>query len=386
MSRFVPEQPFDLPPLPPSVGGHGASALETREVLKACVSARAALAGLDEAVSKLPDPNVLLSSLVLLEAQASSEIENIVTTTDLLFRYADNETQNIDGAIKETLRYRAALYEGIRLMQSRPLTTVTAERICTLTKGVEMAVRKVPGTVLKNDRTGQTIYTPPEGERVLRDMLANWERFYHALPEDEAFGGDLDPLVRMALLHYQFEAIHPFTDGNGRTGRILNLLFLVDQQLLRFPVLYLSRYILKHRQAYYDGLLAVTRERAWHSWLLYMLEAVRESAVWTHQKIKALEAQMQLASQTIKAAAPALYSYELVQTAFSKPYCRISDVMSVLGVKRQAASRHLKALCVIGVLTEVVLGREKLFLHPQLMGLLRSDTHELQAYTSQPSR
>jgi Fic family protein len=376
---FSPQVPFNLPPLPPIP--EEPSRIETRAVLKACVDARAALAGLNEAVGKLPNPDVLLSAFVLLEAKDSSEIENIVTTTDKLFQFADHEVERMDSATKETLRYRSALYQGIEMLKTKPLCTALAEAVCSLTKGVEMTVRKVPGTVLKNDRSGQTIYTPPEGEALLRDKLANWERFCHARPEDASLGGDLDPLVRMAILHYQFEAIHPFTDGNGRTGRILNVLFLMEKGLLQAPVLFLSRYLLEHRAAYYAGLLAVTREQAWESWLLYMLAAVRESALWTHRKINALQTQMQWAGEYIKELAPLLYSHELVQTIFTKPYCRISDLMVATAVQRQAASRHLKTLCAIGVLREIELGREKLFLHPNFLAMLSSNTPEALAYS-----
>ena len=277
IAPFDPKSPYDLPPLPPK-----SVILETMPVMKACIEARAALAALNEAVARLPNPDVLLSSLVLLEAKASSEVENIVTTTDRLFQFADHHEDKADSATKEALRYRLALFEGLEMLKTRPLTTTLAEAVCSRTKGVDMTVRKVPGTALVNDRTGQTIYTPPEGESNLREKLANWERFCHAQKDDDQHAGELDPLVRMAALHYQFEAIHPFTDGNGRTGRILNLLFLVEQGLLAHPVLFLSRYILAHRPEYYAALLAVTQENAWERWLLYMLEGVRETSRWTH--------------------------------------------------------------------------------------------------------
>lgn len=377
-TAFDPTRPHDLAPLPPLVGAAG---IETRTVLKACVSARAALAQLNEAVAGLPNPEVLLSALVLLEAKASSEVENIVTTTDRLFQFADQNSQHADTATKEALRYRLALYEGVEWLKIRPLSTSLAEAICSRTKGVQMRVRQQAGTALANDRTGQTIYTPPEGEGLLRDKLANWEQFCHAAKEDEAMAGDLDPLVRMAILHYQFEAIHPFTDGNGRTGRILNILFLLEQGLLAHPVLFLSRYILANRGAYYEGLLAVTREADWERWLLFMLEAVRETSLWTHQKIQALQAQMQLATDHVRQHQPSLYSHELIQVIFQRPYCRIGDLVEHLGVRRQAASRYLKDLCALGLLSEVESGREKLFVHPKLITLLSSETHFTSPYT-----
>lgn len=377
-SLFNPKRPFELPPLPPHFDNGG---VESRAVLKACVSARAALAALNEAVGRLPNPDLLMSSLVLLEAKASSEVENIVTTTDRLFQYADHVEERADSATKETLRYRVALYEGLELLKTRPLSTTLAEAVCSRTKGVEMTVRKVPGTALVNDRTSETIYTPPEGEALLREKLANWERFCHASEDDEALAGDLDPLVRMALLHYQFEAIHPFTDGNGRTGRILNLLFLVERGLLTHPVLFLSRYILANRAEYYAGMLAVTRENAWERWLLYMLEGVRETSVWTYGKIRAMQQQIEFATLHVRAKNPNLYSHELIQLIFQRPYCRIGDVVDTMKVRRQAASRYLKDLCALGVLREVEFGREKLFVHPKLITLLASEAHQPETYS-----
>jgi Fic family protein len=230
MSRWRPDRPWnDLPRLPPRVE------LEPKAVLKQCVTARAALAELKQAAELIPNPAMLVNTLPTLEARASSEIENIVTTADKLFQHARAEG-SADPATREALRYRAALLEGVRALGKRPLSTRIAEAICTQIKGAETTVRKVPGTALTR-ASGEAVYTPPEGEALLRELLANWERFLHA---DDA----LDPLVRMAVAHYQFEAIHPFTDGNGRTGRVLNSLFLVEQGLLPLPILYLSRYII----------------------------------------------------------------------------------------------------------------------------------------------
>ncbi len=376
---FDPQKPFDLPALPPPLA-HGA--IESRAVLKACIAARAALAALNEAVGRLPNPSVLLSALVLLEAKASSEVENIVTSTDQLFLFADHREDKVDAATKEVFRYRLGLFEGLEMLKTRPLTTTLAEAVCSRVKGVEMRVRSVPGTALVNDRTGETIYTPPEGESLLREKLANWEQFCHAHDDDAEMAGDLDPLVRMAILHYQFEAIHPFTDGNGRTGRILNLLFLIEQGLLTHPVLFLSRYILAHRAQYYAGLLAVTRTQAWEPWLLYMLEGVRETSDWTYQKIQAVLAQIELASVHVKTRSPSLYSYELTQLIFERPYCRITDVVNRMDVRRQAASRYLKDLCAIGVLREIKVGQEKLFVHPHMIALLSSELHTPRPYTT----
>ncbi|WP_352965773.1 Fic/DOC family N-terminal domain-containing protein [Mesorhizobium sp. M1393] len=191
-------------------------------VLKACIAAHAALAELRVSGQLIPNQAVLINSIPLLEAQASSEIENIVTTTDRLFRFANEAGNLADAATKEALRYRTALNQGFRTLQERPVTTSTAVAVCRTIKGVELDIRSTPGTALVNQATGAVVYTPPEGQNLLRDKLANWERYIH---EAE----DIDPLIRLAVMHYQFEAIHPFVDGNGRTGRVLNLLYLVDK-------------------------------------------------------------------------------------------------------------------------------------------------------------
>ena len=272
---FLADRPYnDLPPLPPAFD------VETRPVLKACVEARAALAEARIACRLIPNPTILINLIPVLEAQASSEIENIVTTTDRLFRF-DKQATDADPATKEALRYRTALRQGFEALAERPLSTRTAVDVCSTIKGVDMDIRAVPGTALRNEPTGRVVYTPPEGVDRLRDMLAAWERFIHEADH-------IDPLVRLALMHYQFEAIHPFTDGNGRTGRVLNLLFLVDQGLLDVPVLYLSRYIIEHRRDYYRLLLAVTVDGAWEDWILYMLRAVRDTAAWTVAKVEAV--------------------------------------------------------------------------------------------------
>ncbi|HSS70882.1 MAG TPA: Fic family protein [Casimicrobiaceae bacterium] len=364
---WQPDRPYNaLAPLPPKIE------LETKVVLKQCVGARAALAELKQAAELIPDPAMLINTLPLLEARASSEIENIVTTADKLFRHLQADGL-ADPATKEALRYRRALLEGVRALKTRPLTTRTAEAICTQIKGVEMTVRKVPGTALTNDTTGEVIYTPPVGEARLRDLLANWERFLH---DEET----LDPLVRMAAAHYQFEAIHPFTDGNGRTGRVLNSLFLVENGLLPLPILYLSRYIIARRADYYRLLLAVTRDNAWEPWLLFMLHAVEDTAVWTTAKIGAIRKLAADTTDFIRRKLPKIYSRELVDVLFEQPYCRIANIVEAKIAARQAASRYLKALADIGVLREQAFGREKLFVHPKLMTLLTRDSNKTEPY------
>jgi len=260
-----PARPHNLlPPLPPRVD------LETKPVLRQCIASRAALAELKRAADLIPNQAILINTLPVLEARSSSEIENIVTTADRPFSQLDR-VGTADPATKEALRYREALMEGFRGLDRMPVTTRLAERICTRIKGVEMGIRRVPGTALGNPTTGDVVYTPPEGEPRIRELLANWERFLNEPSE-------LDPLLRMAVAHYQFEAIHPFTDGNGRTGRILNNLYLVQEGLLSLPILYLSRAILHRRGDYYRLLRAVTSDAAWEEWLLCLLTCVEESA------------------------------------------------------------------------------------------------------------
>ncbi|RYF33033.1 MAG: Fic family protein [Comamonadaceae bacterium] len=366
--RWRSDRPYNnLPELPPNVD------LESKKVLKQCITARAALAELKQATELIPNPTVLINTIPLLEAKDSSEIENIVTTTDQLFRYADEASEHADAATKEALRYRTALFQSFQSLAERPLTLRTAVDICTAIKGIEMDVRRTPGTQLVNDRSGAAIYTPPEGEFLLRHRLANWERFIHEQRE-------LDPLIRMAVAHYQFEAIHPFTDGNGRTGRVLNILLLIQDGLLSLPVLYLSRYIINNKSDYYRLLQAVTSAQAWEEWVLYMLRAVEETARWTTQKIAALRTLQAHTTEYVRQALPKIYSRELVETLFEQPYCRIGNLVEKGIGQRQAASRYLQDLVGAGVLRELAVGREKLFIHPKLMRLLTQDGNEITLY------
>lgn len=366
-SIWQADKPFNaLPLLPPKID------LETRKLLKQCISARAALAELKHAAELIPNQSVLINTLPLLEAQASSEIENIVTTTDRLFQFREVD-DNADAPTREALRYSRALLEGFQLLKKRPLATRTAEEICSLIKGTEMRVRRVPGTTLTQQRTGETIYTPPVGEDLLRSLLANWERFLHEAT-------DIDPLIRMAVAHYQFEAIHPFTDGNGRTGRVLNSLFFISQDLLSLPILYLSRYIIQHKADYYRLLREVTRTNAWEDWVMFMLKGVEETAQWTVAKIAAIRKLQAHTVDHVRKASPKIYSHELVNLIFELPYCRIQNLTARDIAGRQTASVYLKELVRIGVLVEKAVGREKLFIHPKLMRLLTRESNALTPY------
>lgn len=362
------ELPFnEMPTLPPRV-----DAIESIAILKACIPARAALAELKQAGDLLPNQGLLINLLPLLEAKDSSEIENIVTTSDKLFQYAQEDSY-ADNATKEALRYRTALYQGYKQLEQRPLCTNTAVEICSTIKSAQMDIRKVPGTTLSNQTTGKIIYTPPVGEQVIRNLLANWESFLHA--ED-----DIDPLVKMAISHYQFEAIHPFIDGNGRTGRVINILYLIEQGLLTLPILYLSHYIVQNKAGYYQLLRGITQSGDWQPWIIYILKAVEETAKWTTAKIGAVRELIEHTTFYIRGQLPKIYTYELVQVIFEQPYCRISNLVDSDIAKRQTASIYLKQLCDIGVLAEIQEGKEKLFVHPKLVQLMTLESNEFKLY------
>ena len=362
MPEFDPKLPYnDLPPLPPPL-----ELIESRAVLKRCISARVALAELKQAAELIPNSAVLVNALPLLEARASSEIENIVTTTDKLFEFADVAEDKADPATKEALRYRTALYEGTKMVQRRMLTTDMAIQIVSIVKGIELDIRAESGTRLKNRVSGEVIYTPPVGQKRLQTMLDNWAEFMQKRT-------DIDPLVRMAVQHYQFEAIHPFADGNGRTGRILNILFLVEQGLLDSPILYLSRFIISNKAAYYLLLKDVTYAQTWESWIRFVLEGVEETCTWTTEKIKAIRELMVHTAQYVHTSLPKIYSWELVEVLFKQPYCRIGNLVDADIAKRQTASVYLKQLCDIGVLKELKSGRENIFVHPKYIELLTGE-------------
>ena len=355
---FDPNLPFnDLPSLPP------VAETETKAILRSCIAARSALAELRVSGKLIPSQAMLVNLIPMLEAQASSEIENIVTTTDKLFRYANASSEPADPAIREALRYRMALYRGFDMLKQRSVSTLMAVEVCRTIKGVDLDIRKTPGTALINNATNETIYTPPVGENLVRSKLANWECYLHEVNET-------DPLVRLAVMHYQFEAIHPFIDGNGRTGRVLNLLYLVDKDLLDSPVLYLSRYINQHRSQYYERLREVTINQDWEAWILFVLDAVRDTARWTQEKIYAIRELLDHTATDIRHKMPKIYSRELIELIFTNPYCRISDVVTAGIVKRQTASIYLKKLATNGILQELSVGRENLYVNSNLLALL----------------
>jgi Fic family protein len=358
---FDPSKPYkDLPLLPPK------AQIETNAVLKKAISAARALAELKGLGQTIPNQAMLVDSLVLQEAKDSSEIENIFTTNDVLFRSFAAKTNRIDAPTKEVLRYREALWEGFKTLKQRTvLSTNLLVSIVQKIKENNAGIRTIPGTAIVNGNTKEIIYTPPDGEMVLRDKLTNLEQFMNA--NDNT----IEPLVKLALIHYQFEAIHPFPDGNGRTGRILCILFLTCNGLLELPVLYLSRYIIEHKNNYYLLLRAVTEKSAWEPWILYILDAVEQMSIVTRNRILAIRTLM---NETMKSARKELpvrvYSKELIELLFRQPYTKGQFIVEAGIAKRKTASAYLHELEHIGLLKSQKMGKETLYLNTRLYDLL----------------
>jgi len=359
---FYPNEPYNvLPLLPPPVE------LETHAVLKKCISANRALAELKGIGETIPDQGMLINSITLQEARSSSEIENIITTNDALFQAFTAATSKVDPATKEVLRYREAIWDGFSSLKARPLlTTRLFVSIYQTIKQTEAGIRNVPGTAIANTATGKVVYTPPEGEGVIRDKLRNLEEYVHS--EDNT-----DPLIRMAVMHYQFEAIHPFTDGNGRTGRILNILFLTSYGLLELPVLYLSKYVIENKREYYRLLREVTEKGSWEPWILFMLDAIEQTALHTKEKILAIR---ELLDETLVEAQAELpdrvYSKELIELLFRQPYTKTKFLVDSGIAQRQTAAGYLKELEKAGILKLQKIGKENLYLNVRLYELLAS--------------
>jgi Fic family protein len=349
----------DLPDLPPQ------TELENKAILKLTVIARTALAELRALGKQIPNQAILVRSIGIQEAKASSEIENIVTTNDALYRALSDPEEEIDKATKEVLRYQDALWIGLNEIQQKPVLTANLfSKIASTIKQQEMDVRKVPGTKLISS-SGATVYTPPESESIIRSKLTNLEKFIH----DQS---DLDPLVKLAVIHYQFEAIHPFSDGNGRSGRILNILYLIWAGLLDMPVLYLSKYLIEQKHSYYTLMRGVTERHDWHSWVSFILEAIAQTATDTTNKIISITDLMRATQEQVKERLPKIYSWELIETLFYQPYCKTRFLEEKGIAKRQTAAAYLRALEDIGFLQSVKIGRENYFINRQLLDLLKS--------------
>ena len=342
--------------------------IETRAVLKKLARAHQSLAELKGVAASMPNQSILVSTLSLQEAKDSSEIENIITTHDDIYR-SDNASRHFTTlAAKEVHNYAAALRAGFERVRETGLLTLND--ILTIQAGIEenrAGFRKLPGTALKNDLTGETIYTPPQHPDDIAALMANLERFINT-PEL----CDWDPLTKMAVIHHQFESIHPFYDGNGRTGRVINILFLVQQGLLDTPVLYLSRYINQRKSDYYRLLQAVRETGDWQDWLLFMLEGVEETAAQTTQLVIAIKALMQSHKHRLRSEVPKIYSQDLVNNLFRHPYTKIDFVADELQVTRKTAAKYLEELVAAGLLTKHKLGKENYYLNDALYTLLHN--------------
>jgi Fic family protein len=356
---FSPDKPFNDLPLPPKVE------IETKEILKKTISAGRMLAELKGLGKTIPNQAILVNSIILQEAKASSEIENIITTNDALFRAFTAKTSQIDPATKEVLRYREALWEGFNNLKDRPLlTTNLFIRIVQTIRANNAGIRNTPGTKVANAATGEVVFTPPEGENIIRNKLKNLEEYIHA-------ENGIDPLIKLTLIHYQFEAIHPFTDGNGRTGRILDILYLTQKHLLDLPVLYLSKYIIEQKSDYYRLLRGVTENKEWEPWIGYMLDAVEQTALYTRDKIIAIRNLLIETLEFTKEKLPSrVYSKDLIELLFHQPYTKVQFLVDAGIVKRQAAADYLKRLEEIGILRSQKVGKENLYLNKKLYEIL----------------
>jgi Fic family protein len=353
----------DLPNLPPE------GFTESPEILRHLAKAARHLGELNGLCASLPDPQLLINTIVLQESKDSSAIENIVTTQDELYKAASEEG-TASHAAKEVLSYRQALYVGLEKMKAQKnlLLTNTMIEVVQTIKQNNAGVRNTPGTALKNAINGEVIYTPPCCEDVLREKLAALEGFIND-PESSAF----DPLIKMAFIHYQFEAIHPFADGNGRTGRIVNALYLVQQELLSQPVLYLSSYIVKYKTEYYQLLRGVTEKENWHDWVMYILTALIETAQLTTKKIRAMLLLKDDFEKQMKQTLGASFSYELLRLMFTLPYLKIELLEKREIAHRQTASVWLKKLTDANIVKPQKIGRTTYYINYRLIALLASD-------------
>ncbi|MBC3539584.1 Fic family protein [Rufibacter sediminis] len=357
------DKPYNhLPLLPPPV-----EQMESIAILKQESKAAVAVAELKGLAKTLPNQGILINAIVLKEAQASSEIENIITTHDRLYQAIAATSVQPDPATKEVLRYREALLHGFREIKERGfLNTNSICRIQAILEENEAGIRQLPGTALKNDATGTTIYTPPDDKEALTKLMRNLEEYLNEGP------ADISPFIRMAIQHYQFESIHPFYDGNGRTGRILNVLYLILHQQLDIPILFLSGYIIAHKAAYYRLLQEVRTTGNWEAWILYMLQATEKTARKTIEQINAIHLLFEQIQQKVKQEAPKIYSKDLIEQLFVHPYTKIEYITNGLSVERKAASRYLKTLQQTGVLSLRTIGKENIYINDALYSILRN--------------
>jgi len=339
--------------------------LETKAVLKELVNAHKKLAELKGELSSIINPSVLIETLFLQEAKASSEIENIVTTDDELFKAKVGE-KFIDPKAKEIARYALAMNKGFEKLSSTGI--LSTNLIINIQETIEenkSGFRKVPGTALRDERTGEIIYQPPQDQHEIKQLMSDLDKFIN---EDALC--DLDPLIKMALIHFQFESIHPFYDGNGRTGRIINILYLVQQGLLNYPVLYLSSYIVAEKSTYYQLLQEVRSNDLWEEWILYILKGVAVTAKLTLDIVHEIKTLMLATKHALREKLPKIYSQELLNCIFRNPYTKSEFVEREVAVSRQTASRYLKLLEEYGFLKLVKTGKTNYYLNTHLIECL----------------
>ena len=338
--------------------------IETKAILKKSILANKALVKLNGVAKIIPNQAILINSLILQEAKDSSEIENIITTHDELYQ-SSLDISNISHATKEVQSYSRALLKGFDLVKETSL--LLTRHIVDIQQELEgnvAGIRKQSGTVLKNQATGEVIHTPPQEESTIRKLLDNLEQYINT-------NDGIDPLIKMAIIHYQFETIHPFYDGNGRTGRIINILYLVLNELLDLPILYLSSYIIKHKADYYRLLQEVRTKGSWEEWIIYMLEGIEQTATKQVQLINDIKELMDNTKEKLKAELPKIYSKDLLEVLFIHPYTKIDMLVDNLDLHRETAGKHLKDIEKIGILKAVKLGRNVFYVNVKLFELLQ---------------
>jgi Fic family protein len=339
--------------------------VETVLILRQLSKTSQSIGELKGIAKTIPIQAMLINAVVLQEAKDSSEIENIITTQDELYKALASQNKQ-PSQIKEVINYRKAIFTGFKLIKKQGF--LRTEDIETIQKTIienNAGIRAMSGTVLKNDKTGEIVYTPPQEKGEILDLLSNFLEHFNINQTD------LSPLINLAILHYQFESIHPFYDGNGRTGRILNILYLIINDLLDIPILYLSSYINDNKSKYYKFLNQVNKTDQWEDYILFMLKAVEETANYTIEKIGRIKIQLEKTIEKVKVEAPKIYRKELVEMIFEQPYSKIEFVVDKLKVERKAASRYLKNLEEIGVLKLEKIGRENLYLNKELIEILK---------------
>lgn len=355
--------------------------LETKTVLRQANKANRKLAELKGVAQTIPNERILKSSLTLQEAKDSSAVENIVTTQDDLYRAGlDANFTLIGAATKEVLFYREAINEGFKLVRNKNILALNdIKRIQEVLEQNSAGFRTTPGTQLKRSSDGAVIYTPPQDGQRIVELMSNLEQFIN---DDELC--PIDPLVKMAIIHHQFESIHPFYDGNGRTGRIVNILYLVTSGLLDLPILYLSRYITHNKAEYYERIQAIRNATGdnsaqWEAWILYMLRGVEQTAEETIALVKNIGKLMTEYKNIIRPAFGGKYSHELLNGLFYHPYTKIGHLESNMQVSRQTAAKYLDRLASLGLLQKERMGKENYYINTKLMELFLTFSEQQEA-------